>query len=39
MKFLRQNIVFLLSGGGKFNYLGTRKWLEEHTDNPGIDIY
>jgi hypothetical protein len=25
--------VFLLSGGGKFNYLGTRKWLEDQLDN------
>lgn len=25
----RYNILFLLAGGGKFNYLGSRKWIEE----------
>ena len=30
---IRYNIVFLLSGGGKFNYLGTRKWLEDQIEN------
>ena len=27
------NLVFLLSGGGKFNYFGTKKWLENHLDS------
>ena len=28
-------MVFLLSGGGKFNYQGSRKWLEDGLDNTG----
>jgi len=27
------NLVFLLSSGGKFNYFGTKKWLETHLDS------
>lgn len=27
------NLLFLLSGGGKFNYVGTKKWIDEHLDN------
>ena len=26
------SITFLLSGGGKINYAGTKRWLEEHLD-------
>ena len=26
------SLVFLLSGGGKLNYAGTKRWLEEHLD-------
>ncbi|XP_014288799.1 BOS complex subunit ncln [Halyomorpha halys] len=26
------NILFFLSGGGKFNYQGSKKWLEDHLD-------
>jgi len=26
------SVVFLLSGGGKLNYAGTKRWLEEHLD-------
>ena len=27
------SLVFLLSGGGKLNYAGTKRWLEEHLDH------
>ena len=27
------NLVFLLAAGGKFNYFGTKKWLESHLDS------
>jgi len=26
------SMIFLLSGGGKLNYAGTKRWLEEHLD-------
>lgn len=28
----RANLIFFLSGGGKLNYFGTKKWLEENLD-------
>ena len=28
----QHNLLFLLSGGGKLNYAGTKRWLEEHLD-------
>nr|XP_039257642.1 nicalin-1-like [Styela clava] len=30
----KHNILFLLSGGGKFNYQGTKRWIEDALDNP-----
>ncbi|XP_066514595.1 BOS complex subunit ncln isoform X1 [Hoplias malabaricus] len=27
------NLLFFLSGGGKFNYQGTKRWLEDHLDH------
>jgi len=27
--------VFLLSGAGKFNYLGSKKWIEDSLENAG----
>lgn len=29
----RFNLIFLLSGGGKFNYQGTKKWIEDNIDS------
>ncbi|XP_078484454.1 BOS complex subunit ncln-like [Ciona intestinalis] len=31
----RYNVLFLLSGGGKFNYQGSRKWIEDAADTTG----
>jgi hypothetical protein len=31
----RYNIIFLLSGAGKLNYQGSKKWLEDQLD--GLD--
>ena len=32
----RYNMLFLLAGGGKFNYQGTKKWIEDNVESSGI---
>lgn len=34
----RYNLVFFLSGAGKFNYQGTKRWLEDNLDNPETSV-
>lgn len=29
----KYNLIFLLSGGGKFNYQGTKRWIEDNIEN------
>ncbi len=29
------NILFLLSAGGKLNYIGTKRWIEDQLDSSG----
>lgn len=31
----RYNLLFFASGGGKFNYQGTKRWLEDSLDHTG----
>lgn len=31
----KYNLIFLLSGGGKFNYQGTKRWIEDNIENQG----
>lgn len=31
----RYNLLFFASGGGKFNYQGTKRWLEDNLDHTG----
>jgi len=30
----RYNLLFLLTGAGKMNFLGSKKWLEDQLDGP-----
>ena len=32
---LTYNILFLLSAGGKLNYIGTKRWIEDQLDSSG----
>lgn len=34
----RFNLLFLLSGGGKFNYQGTKKWIEDNVDSSDVSL-
>ncbi|XP_069819766.1 BOS complex subunit NCLN-like [Dendropsophus ebraccatus] len=34
----RYNILFSLTGGGKFNYQGSKRWIEEHLDHSEISL-
>ncbi|XP_066460891.1 BOS complex subunit NCLN-like [Eleutherodactylus coqui] len=34
----RYNILFSLTGGGKFNYQGSKRWIEEHLDHSETSI-
>lgn len=29
----RYNLIFILTGGGKLNYMGSKKWLEDQLDS------
>ncbi len=33
------NLIFLLTGGGKINFLGTKKWLDEQKDNANSELF
>lgn len=31
----RYHLMFSLTGGGKYNFLGTKRWIEENLDHAG----
>lgn len=35
----RYNLLFFVSGGGKFNYQGTKRWLEDNLDHTGTVMF
>ncbi|XP_047139555.1 BOS complex subunit ncln isoform X1 [Hydra vulgaris] len=34
----KYNLLFLLAGGGKFNYQGTKKWIEQNVESSEISL-
>merc|ERR1719494_257522 len=34
----KYNILFLMAGGGKFNYQGTKKWIEDNIESSEISL-
>lgn len=34
----KYNLVFLLSGGGKFNYMGTKRWIEDNMESSDSNL-
>jgi len=36
---VRYNMLFLLTGAGKFNYQGTKKWLDDQIESGGTWLY
>lgn len=35
----RYHLLFTLTGAGKYNFLGTKRWLEENMDRAGMWNY
>ncbi|KAL5003981.1 hypothetical protein ScPMuIL_017437 [Solemya velum] len=34
----KYNLIFLLTGGGKFNYQGTKRWIEDNLDSSETNV-
>lgn len=35
MLYCRYHLLFSLTGGGKYNFMGTKRWIEENLDHAG----